>query len=286
MREDACSTYSGIGLLEYATAMRRRTPKSKPGETTTEQPEKLAPHSAWCHDVVRFSSQLDDAGFGAHQLVGPPRTYPIHGHVDGAWQPSPAAAGSSKPDWVEIKLERPMRVVAIELYETFHPGACVSISLWSNGPEGWDPVWQGDAQQASLPAEARIFAPPLERRSYDTQFLRIELTVASHPSFSRRATQIDAVRVSGHWASEAGLSQKASPKQPKSPSAMLPEVTAVNLDNASARVVELEGLLHSERTAHRREVEHLRSYIYQLRRFADGLRTELDAARASAMAHA
>ena len=80
-----------------------------------------------------------------------------------------------------------MVVSSLQVYETYGAGACESIAFWSGeggggggggegGGSGWDVVWTGEAERG-LPKEARLFAPPLEPRSYATQFARLEFSV-------------------------------------------------------------------------------------------------------------
>ena len=170
-------------------------PSSHPGDSATSQPAAGAPvprssggarlpkhvgvskrapargassppppsvYAQWCSDVASASSERDPDGYGSHQLVGPPRIYPMHGRLPGAWQPSAATDGSA---WIELTFAVPVVVSAIEVYETFRAGAIVSISLWRPATGGaghqgdasgsWDAVWKGESEQRHLASEAR-----------------------------------------------------------------------------------------------------------------------------------
>jgi len=237
----------------------------------------------WADAVLSFSSEQNSEGLGAHQLVGPPRVFPIHGHVDGAWSPAPAS-GSAKQEWVEVGFREALYVSAVELYETYHAGAVTSIALWAGEQHGWDVVWKGEAQQQQLPSEARLFSPPIAARPYATRFLRVEMSVAPHPNGTHLAAQIDAIRVLGLKASEdpalgsPPLKYSGGASRGRGASALS---NGPRFRRAEEKARKADARVGAEREAHEREVSHLRGYINKLRAGYDSMRTELDAKAAS-----
>lgn len=57
----------------------------------------------------------------------------------------------------QVEFDAYVNAESISIYETFHAGAVVKVSL--RDPSGnWVPVWTGDAQNIE---ESRVFQPPL-----------------------------------------------------------------------------------------------------------------------------
>ena len=282
-----------------------------------------ATHALWVDDVRDCSSQRDRDAFGAHQLVGPPRTYPMHGNVAGAWQPeADATSGGERAASVHLDFASPMYVSGVEIYETYLPGSVTAVALWSgrtdgSGAAGWDVVWRGEPQR-SLPAEARIFSPSLEARSYATKHVRLELALPQRPNAAAatrdeagaaparhaqgRAPQIDAVRLIGMRAPTDAAPSDAPPRgaagtagkggmnagSSQSPRDGSPRQSTIFAEPGShaanavhgPRFRQVEAELHAVKEGHAREMQQLRTYVQQLRGYSEGLRIELDRAKA------
>ena len=59
---------------------------------------------------------------------------------------------------LKVEFDTAVNVHSISIYETYHAGAVVKVSL--RDPDGiWVPVWTGDAEEIE---ESRIFQPPLQ----------------------------------------------------------------------------------------------------------------------------
>jgi len=273
------------GLLDYAKTMSMRPPSHTPtaseGHGVSRKPRQplAGSSSQWVHDVINFSSQRDAQGYGAHQLVGPPRVFPMHGHVLGAWQPAAVARGEeSKEDFVELEMATSMFVSGLEIYETFYAGSCVKVSIWDAKRNAWDAVWRGEAQPLpSLHTEARLFTPELESREYATQHVRLDLRIFAHPTRADSAAQIDAVRILGVRTAVVALG--TAPKRLAAGRAppQLPAGPRYRRAEEHARLAETEVAM--EREAHQREVAGLRSYIDRLRGHGAELQAELDLAK-------
>ena len=62
----------------------------------------------------------------------------------------------------KVECDIPVNIRSISIYETYHAGAVVKVSL--RDPDGdWIPVWTGDAQNIQ---RSRIFQPPLQVQGY------------------------------------------------------------------------------------------------------------------------
>ena len=334
----------GTTLLEYAASMRMRPLGSNPASAlngrgggalvaangglgggtraggraaaSTSAPVLTALHHEWVDSVLAFSSERDDDGYAARQLVGPPRVYPMHGHAMGAWQPKRRAGG----EFVEVRFAHPMYISEIEIYETYAAGGVTSISLWRGESEGggWDTVWTGDATSANEPREARRFVPPISQRAYATQHARLEMSAsASTPtdapaaaaSTTDVAAQIDAIRAVGMRAPKEAAAAD-SPRHattttttttkptgggspPSSPfkaaggadAAFHVPGSAQAAMTAGPRYRQVEAELRSLKEGHAREMRQLRAYVDQLRSYGERMRTELDQTKAQLEAH-
>ncbi|MBL9016013.1 MAG: hypothetical protein JNL83_17630 [Myxococcales bacterium] len=84
------------------------------------------PVMVWAATVRGFSSQYSEASWSAQRVLGAPDVYPQHGDLVNAW----ASRGADDADeWIEVGFAQATRASAIELYETFNPGAVSEIEL-------------------------------------------------------------------------------------------------------------------------------------------------------------
>ncbi|CAF1543783.1 unnamed protein product, partial [Rotaria sordida] len=78
----------------------------------------------WASCVLQFSSQYNDSTWSANQVIGPPKVYPRHGDIVGAW-----AQGNRAPDeFIIVGFERAVYPEQIDIYETYNPGAVIRVS--------------------------------------------------------------------------------------------------------------------------------------------------------------
>jgi len=59
-------------------------------------------------------------------VLGAPDVYPAHGDNTNAWA---SLGADDRPEWLEVGFAQPMPISAVEVYETFNPGAVSSIEL-------------------------------------------------------------------------------------------------------------------------------------------------------------
>lgn len=80
----------------------------------------------WASTVRGFSSQYSEQSWSAQHVLGAPDVYPQHGDLANAW----ASRGADDADeWIEVGYAQPVRASAVELYETYNPGAVTAIEL-------------------------------------------------------------------------------------------------------------------------------------------------------------
>jgi hypothetical protein len=84
------------------------------------------PALVWASTVRGFSSQYSPDAWSARQVLGAPDVYPRHGDEPGAWASVAPDAGD---EWLEVGFDHEGSVRAIEVYETFNPGAVDRVEL-------------------------------------------------------------------------------------------------------------------------------------------------------------
>jgi hypothetical protein len=80
----------------------------------------------WASSVRAVSSEYNDSTWSAQQVLGPPNVYPRSGDLAGAWASKLPDGGE---EFVEVGFEHPTRAHAIQIYETFNPGAVRSVEI-------------------------------------------------------------------------------------------------------------------------------------------------------------
>lgn len=96
-----------------------------------------------CHDrglwpIGARASTSFGGGWDTRVLVGPPRVYPRHGDIRGAWAPR---TRDSHVEWIELDYARGAPPVsAIRVFETNDPGASFAVTAIDGGAETL--LWQ------------------------------------------------------------------------------------------------------------------------------------------------
>ena len=88
------------------------------------EPVTAAP--IWATTVRGFSSQYTDDAWSARQVLGAPDVYPASGDHEGAWASETA---DGRAEWLEVGFAQPRPISAVEVYETFNPGAVGRLEL-------------------------------------------------------------------------------------------------------------------------------------------------------------
>ncbi len=84
------------------------------------------PAMIWGASVRAMSSQYGTDDWSAKRALGAPDVYPVGGDQVNAWA---SLGADDRAEFLEIGLERPARLSAVEIYETFNPGAVSRVEL-------------------------------------------------------------------------------------------------------------------------------------------------------------
>ena len=85
-----------------------------------------APSIQWASTVRGVSTQYTATSWAATKVLGAPDVFPGHGDNANAWA---SLGADDRDEWIEVGYAQPMRVSAVEIYETFNPGAIRAIEL-------------------------------------------------------------------------------------------------------------------------------------------------------------
>lgn len=77
----------------------------------------------------------------------------------------------------------------LNIYETYHAGAVVHVKVKNEATKEWVTVWQALGSKPEVIHASRIFCPPLNRTTFKTQEVRLELDCSLAGDFC----EIDAV---------------------------------------------------------------------------------------------
>ncbi|CAL1542132.1 unnamed protein product [Lymnaea stagnalis] len=140
----------------------------------------------WVKKVISFSSQYNNTGWSADQVVGSPKVYPEHGDLNGAW----ASGSIDKHQFIELEFEHPVTPSAINIYETYNPGGVIAIKVL-NLYNKWELLWQTHTPEVL--SSSRIFSPPLKEVIFSTNRIRLDVDCTAANSWC----EIDAVELVG-----------------------------------------------------------------------------------------
>jgi len=85
-----------------------------------------APAMQWAASVRGFSSQYTTASWAADRVLGAPDVFPAHGDNVNAWA---SLGADDKDEWLEVGYAQPTRISAIEIFETYNPGAISAVEM-------------------------------------------------------------------------------------------------------------------------------------------------------------
>jgi hypothetical protein len=95
-------------------------------EWTAPDAPIAAPAIQWASTVRGFSTQYSASSWAADRVLGAPDVFPAHGDLANAW----ASRGADDADeWIEVGYAQPVRVRAIDIFETYNPGAITAIDM-------------------------------------------------------------------------------------------------------------------------------------------------------------
>lgn len=122
----ACSDvqHGRISQAEYRLQVAAISSEWTFGQRPTFTP--IPPATQWAATVDGFSSQYSTSSWAATKVLGAPDVFPAHGDNANAWA---SLGADDKPEWIEVGFAQPTQVNAVEIYETYNPGAITSIEL-------------------------------------------------------------------------------------------------------------------------------------------------------------
>ena len=96
-------------------------------------PEPLAVQ--WASTVRGFSSQYSNDDWSARRALGPPDVFPAVGDQPNAWA---SQLPDAPTEFIEVGFATPQHTSAVQIYETFNPGAISHVELI--GEHGTTPI--------------------------------------------------------------------------------------------------------------------------------------------------
>jgi len=91
-----------------------------------ETPPALPPAMIWSSNVRALSTQYGTDDWSAKRALGAPDVYPAGGDQVNAWA---SESADDRTEFLELGLARAARISAVEVYETYNPGAVTQIEL-------------------------------------------------------------------------------------------------------------------------------------------------------------
>ncbi|XP_007891133.1 F-box/LRR-repeat protein 4 [Callorhinchus milii] len=153
-------------------------------------------------EVVDFSSQYgseNSLSYTMWNLSGLPNVYPSSGDFTQTavfrtygkwWEKCPSSPGPFRrnpesfqsQEYVELAFEEAVYPTAVDVLETYHPGAVVRILACSANPYSqtpaseirWETLWSGDPVKVNV-SQARQFTPCIKQINFRTNLIRLEL---------------------------------------------------------------------------------------------------------------
>ena len=132
------------------------------------------------------SSQYGEDDWSAQQATGEPNTPSIGDYVT-AWAPAGADEGI---ETLELRYEHKVVPAGVEVYESYNPGAVVSIEAYDEAGDEWVVLWAGERSEAE---GITIFSPEVELVDFATDSLRLTLDTTLVSGWN----EIDAVQLLG-----------------------------------------------------------------------------------------
>lgn len=80
----------------------------------------------WASSVRAISTQYTAGSWAAYKVLGAPDVYPAHGDNANAWA---SLGADDRDEYLEVAFAQPVRARAVEIYETYNPGAVRSITM-------------------------------------------------------------------------------------------------------------------------------------------------------------
>lgn len=92
----------------------------------TLTPPPAPPQTQWATTVRDVSTQYSPTSWSANQVLGAPNVFPSGGDHANAWA---SLGADDREEWIEVGYAQPVHASAVEVYETYNPGAVSAIEL-------------------------------------------------------------------------------------------------------------------------------------------------------------
>lgn len=159
------------------------------GESETAAPsaeETAGALEQWV-SAAEASSQYSDDAWSAQQVIGEPDT-PEPGDFYTAWA---ASDSDAQIETLTLTFEQAVIPIAIEIYESYNPGAVVRIEVLDPNTDEWVVVWEGVSD--TVGQEIAVFRPELQPVDFATNQVRLTIDEPSVVGWN----EIDAVKLIG-----------------------------------------------------------------------------------------
>lgn len=110
-----------------------------PAELSVREPASIE-RALWPSSAE--ASSTFGGSWSPSSMLGPPRVYPNHGDIAGAWAPGPAR---SPVEWVEVRFRDEVPVTAVRVFETHHAGSVFAVVDTSG--DGERLLWAGAVEE-------------------------------------------------------------------------------------------------------------------------------------------
>jgi len=115
-------TLAAVGVAAYVASR----PHDRTCPTAVRIVEVAPPSPQWASAVRAFSTEYSSSSWSAQQALGAPNVYPRSGDDANAWASRDADAPT---EFIELGFDQPQRTRALEIYETYNPGAITQVEL-------------------------------------------------------------------------------------------------------------------------------------------------------------
>ena len=108
-----------IGAIDAAWTAKPAASEPAQALTATSKP-------LWATTIRGFSTQYSPDDWSARRVLGEPDVFPGAGDNVNAWA---SESADDRAEWLEVGFEKARSISAVEIYETFNPGAVGRVEL-------------------------------------------------------------------------------------------------------------------------------------------------------------
>ena len=177
---------ASTGALTDLTGTEGVVPADNGAGATEEPASDVGLTEQWATSA-EASSEYGDSSWSAQQATGEPNSLD-GGDLPTAWA---AASADSQVESLVLAFDVPVIPAGIEIYESYNPGAIVSIEVLDLNTDEWVVVWAGTAD--TVGENVAIFSPALTSVEFATSQVRLTIDEPAVTGWN----EIDAVKLIG-----------------------------------------------------------------------------------------